>query len=290
MKELIIKGIQEFMGKEIPVIEGGFGEGQKVVLAKTIAEIHGVELKEINKLINNNIDEFEFDIDILDLSLEVINNQSVKDLLLSAGYTNRGITATLNQEGKFYLLSEQGYHALVSIMKTPKAKEIRKQLRREYFAMREVINSKDQLRANLLLSIYNGGQAGIIASHKLAELEVEEAMKPLVETIQVLSPMAEKYNIFIDNEGLTDVNSLAKNLAIKNLGRNNFYKYLRSKGLLQKDNCPYQRYVNDELFVLKPAGSYIVGEDTIQNYKTYITTKGVNKIIDMLIEDQYLAS
>lgn len=290
MKELIIKGIQEFMGKEIPVIEGGFGEGQKVVLAKTIAEIHGVELKEINKLINNNIDEFEFDIDILDLSLEVINNQSVKDLLLSAGYTNRGITATLNQEGKFYLLSEQGYHALVSIMKTPKAKEIRKQLRREYFAMREVINSKDQLRANLLLFIYNGGQAGIIASHKLAELEVEEATKPLVETIQVLSPMAEKYNIFIDNEGLTDVNSLAKNLAIKNLGRNNFYKYLRNKGLLQKDNCPYQRYVNDELFVLKPAGSYIVGEDTIQNYKTYITTKGVNKIIDMLIEDQYLAS
>ena len=126
--------------------------------------------------------------------------------------------------------------------------------------------------------------------NKLAELEVEEAMKPLVETIQVLSPMAEKYNIFIDNEGLTDVNSLAKNLAIKNLGRNNFYKYLRSKGLLQKDNCPYQRYVNDELFVLKPAGSYIVGEDTIQNYKTYITTKGVNKIIDMLIKDQYLVS
>ena len=290
MNELTVKGTQKFMGKEIPVIEGGFGEGQKVVLAKTIAEIHGVELKEINKLINNNIDEFEFDIDILDLSLEVINNQSVKDLLLSAGYTNRGITATLNQEGKFYLLSEQGYHALVSIMKTPKAKEIRKQLRREYFAMREVINSKDQLRANLLLSIYNGGQAGIIASHKLAELEVEEATKPLVETIQVLSPMAEKYNIFIDNEGLTDVNSLAKNLAIKNLGRNNFYKYLRNKGLLQKDNCPYQRYVNDELFVLKPAGSYIVGEDTIQNYKTYITTKGVNKIIDMLIEDQYLAS
>ena len=179
---------------------------------------------------------------------------------------------------------------MVGFMKTDKAKEIRKQLRREYFAMREVINSKDQLRANLLLSIYNGGQAGIIASHKLAELEVEEAMKPLVETIQVLSPMAEKYNIFIDNEGLTDVNSLAKNLAIKNLGRNNFYKYLRNKGLLQKDNCPYQRYVNDELFVLKPAGSYIVGEDTIQNYKTYITTKGVNKIIDMLIEDQYLVS
>lgn len=52
---------------ELPIIEGGFGENQKVILAKTIAEIHGAELKDINKLINNNIEEFEFGIDILDL-------------------------------------------------------------------------------------------------------------------------------------------------------------------------------------------------------------------------------
>lgn len=253
------------------------------MLAKTIAEIHKTKVDKVNELINNHLDEFEFGVDILNLK----GNENFETLAKGNEiYTQNA----LNKAKYIYLLSEQGYMLLVGFMKTDKAKEIRKQLRREYFAMREVINSKDQLRANLLLSIYNGGQAGIIASHKLAELEVEEAMKPLVETIQVLSPMAEKYNIFIDNEGLTDVNSLAKNLAIKNLGRNNFYKYLRSKGLLQKDNCPYQRYVNDELFVLKPAGSYIVGEDTIQNYKTYITTKGVNKIIDMLIEDQYLAS
>ena len=283
MNELTVKGTQKFMGKEIPIIEGGFGKGQKVMLAKTIAEIHKTKVDKVNELINNHLDEFEFGVDILNLK----GNENFETLAKGNEiYTQNA----LNKAKYIYLLSEQGYMLLVGFMKTDKAKEIRKQLRREYFAMREVINSKDQLRANLLLSIYNGGQAGIIASHKLAELEVEEAMKPLVETIQVLSPMAEKYNIFIDNEGLTDVNSLAKNLAIKNLGRNNFYKYLRSKGLLQKDNYPYQRYVNDELFVLKPAGSYIVGEDTIQNYKTYITTKGVNKIIDMLIEDQYLAS
>ena len=65
--ELIVKGTQEFLGKEIPVIEGGFGEGKKVMLAKTIAEIHEKEVKEINKLINDNINEFKFGIDILDL-------------------------------------------------------------------------------------------------------------------------------------------------------------------------------------------------------------------------------
>ena len=48
-------------------IEGGFGENQKVILAKTIAEIHNQPLKKINQLINDNIDEFEFGVDILDL-------------------------------------------------------------------------------------------------------------------------------------------------------------------------------------------------------------------------------
>lgn len=49
---------------------------------------------------------------------------------------------------------------LVGFMRTQKAKEIRKQLRREYFTMREIINSDEQLKSKLLLEIYNGGQAG----------------------------------------------------------------------------------------------------------------------------------
>lgn len=50
--EIRITGTQAFMGKEIPVVLGGFGEGQKVMLAKIVAEIHEVETKYINKLIN----------------------------------------------------------------------------------------------------------------------------------------------------------------------------------------------------------------------------------------------
>ena len=40
MKELVLKGKQNFMGKEIPVVYGGFGEGKKCISDKTIAEIH----------------------------------------------------------------------------------------------------------------------------------------------------------------------------------------------------------------------------------------------------------
>lgn len=279
MLELQIRGTQEFMGKEIPVIEGGFGEGQKVMFAKTIAEIHGVELKRINELINNNIDEFEFDIDILDLSMDVENVHSIKDLLLSAGYTNRGITATLNQNGNFYLLSEQGYHALVSIMKTEKAKAIRKQLRREYFAMREIINSDEQLKAQLLLEIYNGGQSGVLASKQLTELE----KKPLLDKIEEDKPLvdfAETISKTSDSISIGDFAKLIKDEGIK-LGRNKLFEWLRDNKYLMKDNKPYQKYIDNGYFEIIEY-SYNTPYGSKFGIKTLITGMGQIKIIEKL--------
>lgn len=188
MSEILVKGTQKFMGKEIPVIEGGFGEGQKVVLAKTIAEIHEVQLKEINQLINNNIDEFDFGIDILDLK----GNENFKVIANDLNLSSKFISNSKN----IYLLSEQGYHALVTLMRTEKAKEIRKQLRREYFAMRKVINSSEQLKAQLLLEIYNGGQSGVLASKQLTELET----KPLKEKIAEDKPKVDVYERFLNSD------------------------------------------------------------------------------------------
>ena len=70
--KLIVKGKQEFLGKEIPIIEGGFGENKKVILAKTVAEIHETELKRINELIRmrdillNDIEKITEDIEKLE--------------------------------------------------------------------------------------------------------------------------------------------------------------------------------------------------------------------------------
>ena len=132
--EIEITGVQEFLGKKIPVIEVGFGESEKVVLAKTIAEIHEVDLKRINELINENIDEFEEGIDILDLK----NSVDTTDPLLELGFTKQSIANSKN----IYILSEQGYFTLVSLMRTEKAKELRKKFRREYFAMRKQIKEQ----------------------------------------------------------------------------------------------------------------------------------------------------
>ena len=170
--ELKVNGTQKFMGIDIPIVEGGFGDSCKVILTKTIAEIHEMKVKEVNKLINSNIDEFEFGVDILDLK-----TGDYKEPVLESGILTR---AEYGNSNNIYLLSEQGYMLLVGFMKTEKAKEVRKKLRREYFSMRQIINSNEQLKATYLLTIYNGGQDAVIASKKLTEIEVEEAKKPLI--------------------------------------------------------------------------------------------------------------
>lgn len=182
MLELQIKGTQEFMGKEIPVIEGGFGEGQKVILAKTIAEIHETRLLDVNAKINEHLDEFEIGVDLLDLK----NSNEILVSLLNGIYTKQSIANSKN----IYLLSEQGYMLLVGFMNTEKAKVIRKQLRREYFAMREIINSNEQLKAMALLKATEGKTVeerlnGIVT---YTELKVKEETQPLLNTIEEQKP------------------------------------------------------------------------------------------------------
>lgn len=265
MNELQVKGTQSFMGKEIPVVEGGFGEGQKVILAKTIAKIHEVELKEINRLINNNIDEFEERIDILDLK----NNGDYQAPLQELGFSNRDISISKN----IYLLSEQGYMALVMLMRTEKAKEIRKQLRKEYFAMREVINSDEQLKAKLLLDIYNGGQEGIVASKELAKLE----KKPLLEKIEKDKPKVNYFDDFMNSNGLYTSTQVAKLFKFKSAQQ--FNKTLNENRIIFKQGKSWFPYSE----VDKTWFKVIVGEKEGHNYSNLkITPKGIMALSKIL--------
>ena len=53
--DLMVQGSMNFMGIDIPVVSGGFGEGQMCILAKTIAEVHGVAVGNVNQRINDNL-------------------------------------------------------------------------------------------------------------------------------------------------------------------------------------------------------------------------------------------
>ena len=78
------------------------------------------------------------------------------------------------QECTDYAISIDMAKELSMIQRTEKGKQARL-----YFIECEKKLKEVDVKANLLLSIYNGGQEGIAAAKKLTELEVEEATKPL---------------------------------------------------------------------------------------------------------------
>lgn len=132
MNELQVIAKQNFMGKDIPVALGGFGEGKKCVSDKTIAEIHGQPEREIRRRITDNINRFTENADFIDLKKRVGENHTL-ELLICLGYAKQSIT----QAEHIYILSERGYAKLIKIMDTDLAWEIHDKLIDEYFAIRE---------------------------------------------------------------------------------------------------------------------------------------------------------
>ena len=224
MDEIKLNGTQLFMGIEIPVIEGGFGKNQKVMLAKTVADIHDVRLNDIQELINSNIDEFEYGIDILDLC-----EDNFKTDAIGLGFI------TSNRQKHCYLLSEQGYMLLTGFMKTEKAKQIRKNVRREYFSMREVIKSDEQKKALLLLKIYDGGQDGVIASKELTRMEVAAATAPLIADNERMKPKEEFHDAVAVSENCISFGDFAgtfQNNSKISFGRNKIMEWCRNRDYL----------------------------------------------------------
>ena len=74
MNEIRVVGTQEFMGVNLPVVEGGFGEGMRVMTTKQIASLHGMENFNVNKLISSNLEEFEEGVDILEIKAILTSN------------------------------------------------------------------------------------------------------------------------------------------------------------------------------------------------------------------------
>lgn len=118
----------------------------------------------------------------------------------------------------------------------------------------------------------------ISLEHELTELEKERA--------SMYEDKADKFDIYLDSNGLTTVDQLSKTLAIKKLGKNNLYKLLREQGYLRSDghnkNIPYQKYVDRGLFELCVTGSFEINDKTYNSYLSHVTSKGVEHIIELV--------
>lgn len=100
MSNLILKGKTKVEGMEFHHIEGGFGEKEKSMLVKDIADIYGRELKTINQAINMNRKRFRNNIDIIDLKGTEFEVNLIDHNILSK--------MMISKSNNIYLLSERG--------------------------------------------------------------------------------------------------------------------------------------------------------------------------------------
>lgn len=102
MNDIKVNGTQIFMGIEIPVIEGGFGENCRVVSAKTISQIHDMRLSDVNASINRLIRKkrIKDNIDFVNLLSETV---SLRNFAKSLGL----VSSNRTKDG--FILSERGY-------------------------------------------------------------------------------------------------------------------------------------------------------------------------------------
>lgn len=168
--EINVIGHQKFIGREIPIIEGGFGEGKRCLTDKAIAEIHNMKPYHVREIIKNNINRFKESIDYIDMKRIGMN-----DTLINLDYAKQSIT----QAEHIYLLSERGYAKLIKIMDTDLAWEIHDELIDRYFSMRQELKektvSKLTRKQELAIIIIEGGNDALEASKELAEIERKEA-------------------------------------------------------------------------------------------------------------------
>lgn len=148
----------------------------------------------------------------------------------------------------------------------------------------------------------------------LALVAAEEEKEQLIadnnkkqELLVAQSSKIDLYNDFVNRENVYSVNEVAKCLAIKDLGRNNLYKWLRwNKILIGQTYEAYQRYINSGYVVHRideykiPKYEMVTDVKTGKKVKTlvetkvgqetraFFTTKGIEWLYKKLVKGGYV--
>ena len=110
----------------------------------------------------------------------------------------------------------------------------------------------------------------------------------LENKIQEDKPKVEFYNDVTDSKHTCDMQTVAKTLNFKGVGRNTLFEILRNENILQADNKPYQKFVDAGWFRLIETKYNDEKSGELRIYfKTVVFQKGIEKISNILKELGY---
>lgn len=155
---------------------------------------------------------------------------------------------------------------LCLMSKTRKGKQCRQYL----IDLEKAWNTPEQIMARALK----------IANHTIDKLKTDNAA--LLEDVNRMKPKEEFFDAVADSKDAIEIGKVAKVLNYPGVGRNKLFEILRGKGILMKDNVPYQKYIDNGCFrTIEQKYSMPDGETRI-SIKTLVYQKGVNYIRKIL--------
>ena len=113
---------------------------------------------------------------------------------------------------------------------------------------------------------------------EIANQKAAEATQKLLENNHKI----EFYNDVTESKTATDIGTVSKLLNFKNVGRNTLFEILRNKGILQTNNIPYQKYVDQGYFrVIESKWNDSYGDVKV-SFKTVVYQRGIEYISKLL--------
>lgn len=174
------------------------------------------------------------------------------------------------------IINESGLYSLIMSSKLPNAKKFKK------WVTGEVLPS---IRKTGSYSIQQKQDSYLIddkVERAKRWIEEQEYTLSLARQIEADKPFTEHGKIVSNSTDCVDFAEFAKITNSRfGLGRNKLFEYLRNKGVLTKDNIPYQKYINAGLFkVIQTKKESQYGTKVFS--KTIITGKGQHELIKVI--------
>lgn len=138
---------------------------------------------------------------------------------------------------------------------------------------------------------WNSPEMILARANQIQAKMIEDSTKKiqLLETkIEEMQPKVDFYDDVADSNNTCDMQTVAKTLNFKGVGRNTLFEILRDNKILQYDNIPYQKYVDRGWFRLIETKYHDkkTSEPRV-SFKTVVFQKGIEKISNLLKELGY---
>lgn len=114
-----------------------------------------------------------------------------------------------------------------------------------------------------------------------AATKLKEERKARLESekkVKLLEPKGQFYDDVAGSKDSIEMGHVAKVLGIRRMGRNRLFSLLRDKKILDKNNIPYQQYVDMGYFRVLEQKYTVPNGETKINIKTMVFQKGVDFI------------